>query len=271
MEFRPNSKPDPSSVNRSLRELKSDGKYSVRNTYGGRIVWLSSKDEFLRLLWIRRDFQLPFLAASNVRDAYRTDSFHLLPGEMSYFDSKSDYLTNRNSTHGLLSTSAKHKITAPSWIHKGEAFFQGLIPRRRNCGKRRGVFEKISAKDKTREREWDVKRRFLHGQAEMNKWRQFFRDYLSECRVHGLQFFLTTTGMVGCVTQKVRIGDTVCKIYGGVGRLAIISKPGNSCKVTGKGLEIQPRSAQGSSKRRFERRIDLKVDVVTLLYLTGYF
>jgi hypothetical protein len=105
----------------------------------------------------------------------------------------------------------------------------------------------------------------------MNKWRQFFRDYLSECRVHGLQFFLTTTGMVGCVTQKVRIGDTVCKIYGGVGRLAIISKPGNSCKVTGKGLEIQPRSAQGSSKRRFERRIDLKVDVVTLLYLTGYF
>jgi hypothetical protein len=91
-----------------------------------------------------------------------------------------------------------------------------------------------------------------------------------------LNFFLTSTGMVGSVMLGAEIGDRVCVLDDGLGRVAMLREGLVRSKITGKGPRMLPSEAP-----RFERsppvgivlehEIELLVDVQTLLYLSGYF
>jgi len=91
-----------------------------------------------------------------------------------------------------------------------------------------------------------------------------------------LKFFLTSTGMVGSVTLGAEIGDRVCVLNDGLGRIAMLREGLVTSRITGKGLRMLP-----SEVPRFghsppvgvvlEHEIELLVNVQALLYLSGYF
>jgi hypothetical protein len=86
------------------------------------------------------------------------------------------------------------------------------------------------------------------------KWCKFLDEHQPTLADKSLVFFLTSTGMVGCASHTVEVGDLVCVIEGGQERLAFVSeeksksksksKSKQGARITGKGLELTSHAAK---------------------------
>ncbi|KAE9379795.1 HET-domain-containing protein [Stipitochalara longipes BDJ] len=254
LEFGPDQGTEAHAVDRSLSDLRIGPKLSIDTVSTGRVQWVSS-------LW------------EDIRSPGHPE---LLNNQFLYFDFASEHYCSRKPSSQL--------ILAPTEI---------LVRRHRKgvCGSR--IRTRIS---------------------QINNWPEYYNitrlssicrneDFCkvkADCVEHSrrdddampsnIVSFGTSTGLYGLATHNVHVGDRVYKIDGSLpGRLAFISKFGNSYQLTGKGLQKgwlanidgsdldfsildeDTKQADSSRKRRVENRTEMQVDVVTLLYLSGYF
>jgi len=85
----------------------------------------------------------------------------------------------------------------------------------------------------------------------------------------GVAFFLTSSGLAGCVTDNVKLGDRVFEISGPGYRVAVLNENINSLsEVVGKG---RVGNVIGTDPAKRAPIQTIKIDVAALLYLIGCF
>jgi hypothetical protein len=86
------------------------------------------------------------------------------------------------------------------------------------------------------------------------KWCEFLDEHQPTLTDKSLVFFLTSTGMVGCASHTVEVGDLVCAIGGGQGRLAFVSeeklKSKQGARITGRGRNSRVMPQRNGSPMR---------------------
>jgi hypothetical protein len=264
----------------------------------GRVVWLSAPDNHIKP-------HIPFPPVLDPQRHYETRALYYVNGEILYFNPTLN-ACNGNTTLERewladLKIEISHQNLQVIWRSSVSGFNSSQNPSRDRRFKDFGIYSLNISQD--------IRNRFSranpHSKSLMRvtkklphfgvskteaeeghrsawpKWCEFLDEHQPTLADKSLVFFLTSTGMVGCASHTVQVGDLVCAIEGGQERLAFVSqeksKSKQGARITGKGLELTSYAAMEwfSDEERTtvvpDHLIKLQVDTAAMLYLTGYF